>query len=139
MRGKWIFLVVFSLFLIFVGIASAGQWAKIYGNFTLGSFVANSIKQTSDGGYIVAGYNTMNLGRPNVWVFKLDKDGNLQWQQAYSNGDLITSESVANSIQQTSDGGYIMAGYTTALGLYYEAWVFKLDKDGNIQWQKTYG
>ncbi|MCC6026464.1 MAG: S-layer homology domain-containing protein, partial [Caldimicrobium sp.] len=190
MRGKWIFLVFFSLSLIFAGIASAGQWAKIYGNFTLGSFFANSIQQTSDGGYIVAGYNklpdrpysqgwvlkldkdgniqwqkaygysqrdnvansiqqtsdggyivagwTGDLKYFNVWVLKLDKDGNIQWQKIYSNlKDLAPRYSAANSIQQTSDGGYIVAGYT--LGIYDDVWVLKLDKDGNIQWQKTYG
>ena len=68
---------------------------------------ANSIQQTSDGGYIVAG-ETMSFGAggSDAWVLKLDGNGNVQWQKTYGG----TGNDYANSIQQTSDGGYIVAG-----------------------------
>jgi uncharacterized delta-60 repeat protein len=112
------------------------QWQKAYGGG--GIDYARSIKQTSDGGYIVAGY-TYSFGLSgSVWVLKLDANGNVQWQKAYG-GDWHDE---AYSIQQTSDGGYIVAGHTESFGLVMGggyAWVLKLDANGNVQWQKAYG
>jgi len=65
----------------------------------------------------------------DAWVLKLDSSGNVQWQKTYggANGD------EANSIQQTSDGGYIVAGWTGSFGAgYSDFWVLKLDSNGNI-------
>ena len=139
MRGKWIFLVFFSLSLIFTGIASAGQWAKIYGygRPAGGDEIAYSIQQTSDGGYIVAGYTkSFGAGSADAWVLKLDASGNVAWQKTYGG----TNYDYAYSIQQTSDGGYIVAGWTCSFGGGdCDAWVLKLDANGNVQWQKTYG
>ncbi|MFA5620118.1 MAG: T9SS type A sorting domain-containing protein [Weeksellaceae bacterium] len=76
---------------------------------------ATSIQQTTDGGYIVAGYSdsndgdvTGNHGWLDYWVVKLDSTGNIQWQKSLggSNNDF------AYSIQQTTDGGYVVAGYS---------------------------
>jgi len=111
------------------------QWQKTYGGTS--NDVAQSIQQTSDGGYIVAGI-TQSFGVVFVaaWVFKLDANGNVQWQKTYGGGDLDR----ANSIQQTSDGGYVVAGWTSSFGAGgYDAWLFKLDANGNVQWQKAYG
>jgi hypothetical protein len=109
------------------------QWQKHYGGDWYD--YASSIQQTSDGGYIVAGWTQSfgSVGRDDVWVLKLDKDGNIQWQKTYSNPDV----DYANSIQQTSDGGYIVAGWTESSLLNYDVWVLKLDANGNIQWQKN--
>ncbi len=98
---------------------------------------AHSIQQTSDGGYIVAGYTeSFGAGDFDAWVIKLDAKGNVQWQKTYGGKD----DDEAYSIQQTSDGGYIVAGYTYPLcASDWDAWVIKLDARGNVQWQKTYG
>jgi hypothetical protein len=110
------------------------QWQKTYGgtNFDL----ANSIQQTSDGGYIVAG-STYSFGADgDAWVLKLDDTGDVQWQKTYGGAN----SDVANSIQQTSDGGYIVAGSTYSFGAGNgDIWVLKLDETGNVLWQKTYG
>jgi len=109
-------------------------WQKTYGG-DHGDY-ANSIRQTFDqqgdpDGYIVAGY-TYSAG---AWILKLDLYGSIEWQKAYG----IDSEE-ANSIQQTQDGGYIVAGDTDSFGAgENDSWILKLDGDGNIIWQKTYG
>jgi len=111
------------------------EWQKTYGGS--GDDVANSIQQTSDGGYIVAGYtSSFGAGNRDVWVLKLDADGSVAWQKTYGGLD----EDLANSIQQTLDGGYIVAGRTKSFGAgYQDFWVLKLDTDGSVAWQKTYG
>jgi hypothetical protein len=111
------------------------QWQKTYGG-TDSDFV-NSIQQTSDSGYIVAGQTgSFSAGSYDVWVLKLDGDGYVQWQKTYGG----TDSDFVNSIQQTSDSGYIVAGQTGSFSAgSYDAWVLKLDGDGYVQWQKTYG
>ena len=98
---------------------------------------ANSVQQTSDGGYIVAG-NTSSFGlrAQDAWILKLNATGIPLWQKTY--GGSLSDE--ANSIQQTSDGGYIVAGSTTSFGSGFSfAWVLKLDANGVLEWQKQYG
>jgi hypothetical protein len=110
------------------------QWQKSYGG---GAYeVANCIQQTSDGGYIVTGgTSSFRTGNWDVWVLKLDGNGNPQWQKTYGG---VASEQ-ANFIQQTSDGGYIVAGGGWSFGPGNNGmWVLKLDGNGNIQWQKAY-
>ncbi len=117
-------------------------WQKTYGSDEMD--FANSIQETSDGGYIVAGRRAYPLppGSPpgsspanhGLWVLKLDSDGNVTWQETY--GDSIVNE--ANSIRETSDGGYIVAGTFMESYAGYHCWVLKLDSDGNVTWQKTY-
>jgi uncharacterized delta-60 repeat protein len=110
------------------------QWQKTYGG-PYGDR-AYSIRQTADGGYIVSGEYSFGAGYVDIWVLKLDSNGNVQWQKTYGGPDWDT----AYSIQQTSDGGYIVAGWTASFGAgVSDLWVLKLDPNGNIQWQKTYG
>ena len=111
------------------------SWQKTYGGS--GYDEAYSIKQTSDGGYVVAGYtDSFGAGSDDIWVLKLDSSGSVIWQKTYGG----PSDDEARSIQQTSDGGYIVAGHTHSFGAgSYDFWVLKLDSSGNISWQKTYG
>ena len=127
--------------------AGAIQWQKSLGG-SLGDF-AYSIQQTSDGGYVVAGESgsnngdvSGNHGLNDYWVVKLNETGDIQWQKSLggSNNDF------GYSIQQTSDGGYIVSGTTAAnndevSGNHggYDYWVVKIDDTGAIQWQKSLG
>ena len=81
----------------------------------------DSIQQTADGGFVIAGNSTAG-----GWVLKLNGDGSVDWQKTYYQ--------FLHSIQQTADGCYIVAGSMAG-----NAWVMKLDTDGSVLWQKTYG
>lgn len=138
---------LFSFSLINAQTAPSIQWQKTLGGSSYDS--ANSIQQTSDGGYIIAGESdstngdiTGNHGTSDFWIVKLNASGIIQWQKSLggSYGD------VANSIEQTTDGGYIVAGESRSIngdvtGNHGNAdyWVVKLDSSGNIQWQKSLG
>ena len=104
-------------------------WQKIYGKSS--EEVPCSIQQTSDGGYILGGRLLYD-----VWILKLDSSGNVTWQKTYEGGNY----DFASSIQQTTDGGYIVAAKTRNYSINdYDIWLLKLDSDGNITWQQTYG
>ncbi len=115
-----------------VKLSSSGgvQWQKTYS----AGAQANDIELTADGGYVIVGFtpqgNTLPQPPTNVWIAKLDPSGNAQWQQAL--GSSVSAQ--AYSVQQTSDGGYVLAGYSGQSGIL----VVKLDSSGNVNWQTTY-
>jgi hypothetical protein len=111
-------------------------WARGYGG--RGGDAAYCVQNTTDGGYIVAGCtNSFGAGGCDFWVLKLDSNGGVDWQKTYGGGD----EDMAFSVQQTSDGGYIVAGQTSSFDepWNWHAWILKLDSNGGVDWQKTYG
>lgn len=137
----------FDVWIVKLNSSGALQWQKCLGGTNEEG--ARSIQQTSDGGYIVAGYAQSNdgdvsgnQGSYDLWAVKLNAVGDIQWQKCLGG----TGVEAANSIQQTSDGGYIIAGSTDSIdgdvtgnhgnGDY---WVVKLNAVGDIQWQKCLG
>ena len=110
---------------------------------------ATSIQQTNDGGYIVAGWTfsndddiSKNNGSSDYWIIKLKPDGTLDWEKIF--GGTLHDE--ASSIQQTNDGGYIVAGFTVSSDKNIsenngssDYWIIKLNPDGTIDWEKSYG
>ncbi len=112
------------------------EWQNFYGGSARDD-KARSIQETSDGGYIVAGSTeSYGAGEQDFWVLKLDVAGENVWQKTYG-GD---QNDYAESIQQTSDGGYIVAGVTESFGVgATDFWLIKLDSAGDIEWEKTYG
>lgn len=118
-------------------LSSSGriEWQKAYGGN--GPDMALSIQQTTDGGYVAAGYiSPSTLAERDFCVLKLDSAGDIEWQRAYGGSD----EDWPTSIQQTSDGGYIVFGITTSFGAgYYDYWILKLSATGDIEWQRAYG
>jgi hypothetical protein len=103
-------------------------WSRTYSQI----IGADSVQQTSDGGFVVAGaYFT-------VLVLKTDALGVPEWERDYSPAGYYSSE--VGSVQQTSDGGYIVAGSGSHTGyVRVDGWLLKLDQQGNVQWSKTYG
>jgi len=96
-----------------------------------------SLIQTSDGGYAIAGYtNSFGAGDYDVYFVKLDAKGNLQWTKTIGQEGSEGGESLI----QTADGGYAIAGYTNSFGAgETDVYVVKLDAHGNLQWTKTIG
>jgi hypothetical protein len=120
-----------------------------------------SLETTSDGGYILGGYSYSPVSfdkteenfdedryTPDYWIVKVKSDLNIEWQNTIG-GD---STDVLTCVKQTSDGGYIIGGYSESpisgdktegvLGPeadYYDYWILKLDDTGIILWQNTIG
>jgi uncharacterized delta-60 repeat protein len=116
-------------------------WQKTYGGAD--KDIAYSIQQTTDDGYIVAGYTgSSGAGDYDFWVLKLNPDGDpsgdgsIAWQKTYGG----TQRDIASSIQETTDGGYVVAGRTQSFSAGdYDFWVLKLNSNGTVAWEKTYG
>lgn len=127
------------------------QWDKRFGG-TADDYM-HSLKQTSDGGYLFGGYTLSGIsgdksepswGGHDIWIVKIDSIGNKQWDKRYggtSNDDLY-------QLILTTDGGYLLGGFTTSDssgdmtqhswgGTDY--WIVKIDSTGNKQWDKRFG
>ena len=125
----------------------------------------SSVQQTTDGGYIITG-STYDGGSNtgDIWLIKTDSNGDSLWtqtfgglehensysvQQTTDGGYIITgstrsfgngSNDYGYSVQQTTDGGYIIAGYTESFGNgHFDVWLIKTDSNGNEEWNQTFG
>ncbi|MDP7000223.1 MAG: hypothetical protein QF569_29625, partial [Candidatus Poribacteria bacterium] len=110
-------------------------WTQTYGGSE--SDIGNSVQQTSDGGYIIAGetYSYGN-GAADVWLIKTDADGDTLWTQTFGG----TEFDIAHSVQQTSDDGYIITGETYSYGNgEADVWLIKTDANGDTLWTQTFG
>lgn len=128
------------------------EWQKTIGSNGDDFLVA--VHQTADGGYILGGYSygglsgnktEAGLGFADYWVVKLNTFGAIEWQNTIggNSNDFLTS------LEITSEGGYILGGYSdsgisgdkteASLVSSNDYWVVKIDDFGNIQWQKTIG
>jgi hypothetical protein len=118
----------YDIFLIKTDTNGNVIWAKTYGEIS--NEKAFSVQQTSDGGYIVAGvtdYFSAVIG--DIFLIKTDANGNIQWAKTYGG----TYGEWASSVQQTSDGGYIVAGSTYSFGAGdFDIFLIKTDANGNI-------
>jgi hypothetical protein len=129
----WVRGLILALFTQYV--YAQVRFAKTYGGTD--DDRAYSVQQTSDGGYILAGFTaSFGAGGYDIFLIKTDANGNIQWAKTFGG----TYSDRATSVQQTSDGGYIVAGGTWSFGAgSNDIFLIKTDAKGNIQWAKTYG
>lgn len=122
-------------------------WSKNYGGS--GDDQATSIVQTTDGGFAICGFSQSsdndipaNYGSYDIVVLKTDASGNLQWAKNYGG----SNEDRAYSFYQTSDHGFVVAGFSSSSDHDlssnhgdFDYWIFKIDSTGNIVWTKEIG
>jgi len=110
-------------------------WTRTLGGE--GDDEGNSVLQTADGGYIVVGYTaSFGAGAWDVWLIKTNAAGDTLWCRTYGGA----SADYGASIVQTSDGGYVIAGYTSSFGAGAgEVWLIRTDAHGDTLWTKTFG
>lgn len=122
-------------------------WQKCLG----GAHIDEGYKaiQTADGGYMVGGYSSVgggditgNHGIEDFWVVRLDASGTIVWQKSLGG----PGEDRAYAMDLTSDGGCVIAGYTTSTSGditsnagYQDCWIVKVSSTGSMDWQKTIG
>ncbi|HIO40197.1 MAG TPA: caspase family protein [Candidatus Marinimicrobia bacterium] len=115
------------------------EWEKTYGEY--GEEKAYAIDHTTDGGYVITGYNKTKGNRNGlVWILKLDGQGTLEWEKAYGGerGGGIPTD-VGNAIISNASG-YMVAAHTRSFGAGDEdIWILKLDLKGDTLWTKTFG
>jgi len=100
--------------------------------------IAYCVRPTSDGGYVLAGYTeSYPVGESRAYLVKTDADGNEMWSRAYGAADTDTR---AYCVEQTSDEGYIVAGFSDLgdWGPSPAICLIKTDADGNEMWSTTF-
>lgn len=127
------------------------EWQKTYG----GQYadLLRSMEQTTDNGYILAGYSNSPIsgektddtkGMGDYWIIKINDTGEIQWQNTYG----ADGDDQLYVIHQTFDGGYIAGGNSDSknalstqggiVGNGTDFWLLKLDQEGSVDWSKTF-
>ena len=132
--GILLFVLIFSIYPKYIVWGSSIMWNKTYGYQR--SDGANSLVETSDGGFALAGYTASVTNGDDFWLVKTDANGNMQWNQTYGGVD----KERAFALIETSDGGFALAGETRTFGAGgYDFWLVKTDANGNMLWNRAYG
>ena len=124
-----------SVYLIKTDGSGNTLWTKTFGGS--GYDGGWSVRQTMDEGYIVAGWtNSFGAGGFDAYLIRTDSIGDTTWTKTYGG----TGIDVGIQVQQTSDNGFILTGYTYGFGAGGgDVYLIKTDANGNISWSKAYG
>ncbi len=109
-------------------------WNKTFGGSDADQ--SHSVIQTADGGYVLAGTTaSFGAGGDDMWLVKTDGEGNEQWNRTFG----VRENDVGWDCQQTSDGGYVMAGFAgSSSSIYGNVLLIKTDGNGDEMWTKTF-
>jgi len=110
-------------------------WTKFYGGTE--ADVGFAVQQTSDNGYILAGRtDSFGAGASDFFLLKTDSNGDSLWMKTY--GGIYDERAFA--LEKTSDGGFIIAGYTATFGAgYFDFYLVRTDEYGDTLWTRTHG
>lgn len=124
-----------DMYLIKVDSQGNLEWFRTFGGKGIDG--CYSVRQTSDGGYILAGDSNSFSSSPfDFYLVKTDARGNLEWQRTYGGGGWDN----CHAVRQTADGGYYLAGYSDSFGTGdFDMYVLKIDSRGLVQWDKRIG
>jgi len=125
----------FDLWLIKTDSYGDINWTKTYGGNS--DDEGRSVQRTSDGGYIIIGnIKPVSINDEDIWLLKTNELGDTLWTKIF--GDYSWDKGY--SVQQTSDGGYIVVGFTKSFGAgSKDIWLIKTDSSGDTLWTKTFG
>jgi len=114
-------------------------WEKTFGDTYIDE--ANKVKETSDGGFIVAGMSTAFGWAGEGWLLRTDAEGNIIWNKGYHpiDGSVQSAWDYIYDVVETSDGGFVFAGNAPDVMYSTQAWIGKVDSDGNLLWDHGYG
>ena len=123
-----------DVWLIKTDASGDSLWTKVIGGSR--DEVGWSVQQTSDGGYVVAGYTeSFGTGDADVWLIKTDASGDTLWTKTH--GGPAGEE--GKSVQQTSDGGYVITGYTHSFSAEgADVYLIKTNAQGDTLWTRTF-
>jgi hypothetical protein len=124
-----------EIFLLKTDSAGTYQWNRRYGGND--SDYAWSVQPTSDSGFIMAGQTkSFGAGAEDVYLVKTNSTGDTLWTRTYGG----IGRDIARSVQQTDDGGFVVAGYTETFGAgMRDVYVIKISSNGALQWSHTFG
>jgi len=122
----------YDVYLLKIDDQGDTAWTKVLG----GTYndAGYAIQQTSDSGYIITGYTTVDISNENVYLVKTDVDGDTIWTRNYGGPE----EDRGFSVQETSDGGYIIVGHMN-VNYREDIYVIKTDMYGDTIWTREYG
>ena len=124
-----------DVFLIKTDVNGDTLWTRTFGGRDIDN--GQSVRLTTDGGYVIAGFTkSVGSGEYDIYLIKADADGNMLWTQTYGGQERESGSSVC----QTTDGGYIIAGYTKSFGAgASDVYLIKTNANGDTLWTGVYG
>ncbi len=127
-----------DLWLVKVSSEGREEWNRTFGGS--GEDAGYSVRQTLDRGYVVTGSTkSYGIGEERLWLLKTDPSGRKMWDRTFG-GFVSSSGDGGWAVDETKDGGYIVAGYTRSYGAGgKDLWLVKTDSSGNLQWDRTFG